>query len=69
MTALRLFRQWRLITDLSSQKRRAQHDLDAMLSGLRGNSYQLTTEGMNWELSVSDTASPTLTVTALGSTL
>jgi len=69
MTALDLYRQWRLVTDLASQKRRAQRDLDAMLPDFRGSTYKLNAEGMAWELSVSDAPSPSLTVTPLASTL
>lgn len=69
MTALDLYRQWRLIADLASQKRRAQRDLDAMLPNFQGSTYKLDAEGTTWELSVSDTSPPSLTVTALRSAL
>ncbi len=66
MTPLRLFRQWRLITDLASQKRRAQRDLDAMLIGLEGNRYEITAEGLRWVLTISPQSPAALTVEALG---
>jgi hypothetical protein len=66
MTPLRLFRQWRLITDLASQKRRAQRDLDNMLVGLEGKHYEITAEGMRWSLTISTQSPAALTVEALG---
>ena len=66
MNPLRLFRQWRLITDLTSQKRRAQRDLDAMLSGLEGNRHEIIAEGMRWVLTISPQSPPALTIEALG---
>ena len=69
MNPLRLFRQWRLITDLASEKRRAQRDLEHMLTDLKGRTFQLTAESMQWELSVSNSSPPSLTVTPVRSTL
>ncbi len=66
MTPLQLFRHWRYITDLARQKRLAQRELDQMLGGLEGTTYELTAEGMRWSLTISTQSPPALTVEALG---